>query len=283
MTTEGFKQYLKIHFQSTSKAASSYLMAITILDNIFRLRDIFDLNGVSLCCIDNIETLVNVTEFVKTEERKFRDSEVGFFTLGNPKQKGYPKKGFCSAAMKNLIGYYESCKYEDANIILQSTRSASSLSKKLIKHYGLNDSYGEDAVRETKARIGQDYFRSMLLENYNSRCSITGLDVPQVLRASHIVAWAEDKVNRMNPENGILLSATYDAAFDKHLISFDEDYRMILSRDIRDYYTSDAVREYFICKEGQRLDIPIRFQPSQKLLQKHREKMSGHISCIKQT
>lgn len=275
MTTEGFKQYLNIHFQSTSKAASSYMMAITILDNIFRLRDVFELNGVSLCCINNIETLIQVSEFVKAEERRFRNNEESIFTLGNPRQKSYPTKGFCSAAMKNLIGYYESCKHEDANIILQSSHSALSLSKKLIKLYDLNDSYGEETVRETKTRIGQDFFRSMLLENYTSKCCITGLDVPQVLRASHIVAWANDKTNRMNPENGILLSATYDAAFDKHLISFDEDYRLILSKHIRDYYTSDAVKEYFLNKEGMQMTLPIKFSPSQEFLEKHRGLMVG--------
>lgn len=273
MTAEGFKEYLSVHFPSTSRATSSYLMAIAILDNIFRIKDVFGLNGVSLCCVDDIDTLVNISGFVKAEEKKYRDTKEGFFTLINPKQKSYPAKGFCSAAMKNLIGYYESCKQEAANIILQSSYSASSLSKKLIKLYDLNDFYGEDVIRETKARIGQDYFRSMLLKNYNSQCCITGLDVPQVLRASHIVAWADDKKNRMNPENGILLSATYDAAFDQHLISFDEDYRMILSKHIKEHYSSDAVKKYFFSKEGLRMNLPIRFLPSQKLLQKHREKM----------
>lgn len=271
MTTEGFNQYLSVHFQSTSRAASSYMMAISILDNIFRLRDVFGLNGMSLCCIDDIEILVSITEFVKIEERKFRDSEEGIFTLGNSNQKSYPKKGFCSAAMKNLIGYYESCKREAANKILQSSRSASSLSKKLIKHYGLNDSYGDDSVRETKTRIGQDYFRSMLLENYNCRCSVTGLNVPQVLRASHIVAWAEDKANRMDPENGILLSATYDAAFDRHLISFDDDYRMIISKEIKEYYTSEVTKEYFERFEGKQMILPVKFMPNQNLLARHRE------------
>ncbi len=275
MTIEGFKQYLNTHFQSTSRAASSYMMAIAILDNIFRLRDVFGLNGVSLCCIDNIEKLIRITDFVKTEERRFRDAEEGIFTLGNPKQKSYPTKGFCSAAMKNLIGYYESCKYEAANIILQSSHSATSLSKKLIKLYDLNDSYGEDAVRETKARIGQDFFRSMLLKNYNSKCAITGLDVPQVLRASHIVAWADDKANRMNPENGILLSATYDAAFDKHLISFDEDYRMIVSKEIKEYYTGEVTKEYFGNLEGKQLILPVKFIPNQELLARHRELLVG--------
>lgn len=275
MSPEGFKHYLNSHFESTSGAVNSYMMAISILDNIFRFRDVFGLNGVSLCCIDNIDILVRITEFVKIEERKFRDTEEGIFKLGNPNQKSYPTKGFCSAAMKNLIGYYESCKHESAHLILQSSRSATSLSKKLIKLYGLNDSYGEDTVRETKARIGQDYFRSMLLENYNSKCAVTGLDVPQVLRASHIVAWADDKANRMNPENGILLSATYDAAFDQHLISFDEDYRMIVSKEIKEYYTNEVTREYFENFEGKQIVLPVKFMPNQKLLARHRELLVG--------
>lgn len=275
MTTEGFKQYLNVHFQSTSGAASSYLMAISILDSIFSIRDVFGLNGMSLCCVDNIETLLSITDFVKSEEKKFRDAEEGFFTLGNPNQKSYPKRGFCSAAMKNLIGYYENCKHEAARTILHSSRSASSLSKKLIKLYDLNDSYGEDAVRETKARIGQDFFRSMLMENYKSQCGVTGLNVPQVLRASHIVAWADDKSNRMNPENGILLSATYDAAFDKHLISFDDDYRMIVSKEIKDYHTNDVTKEYFNRFEGKQIMLPTQYLPSKQLLAKHREKLVG--------
>lgn len=273
MTKEGFKQFLNAKFSSTSRAASSYMKAIAILDNIFRIRDVFGLNGVSLCCIDNIEKLITILEFVKFEEKKFRDSEAGIFTLGDSQQKSYPQKGFCSAAIKNLIGYYESCKHNSAKIILQSSRSASSISKKLIKHYGLNESYGEDAVRETNTRIGQDFFRNMLLEYYNFKCSITGLNIPQVLRASHIVAWAEDRKNRMNPENGILLSATYDAAFDRHLISFDEDYRMIVSKAIKDYYKNEVTKEYFQNFEGKQLILPKRFLPSQELLQKHREKM----------
>lgn len=271
MTTEGFYQYLNTHFQSTSRAASSYKKAIEILDNIFRLKNVFELEGKSLCEIDEIEKLIQITDFVKTEERRFRDTGEGIFSLGNPNQKSYPTKRFCSAAMKNLIDYYESCKHEAANAILQSSRSASSLSKELIKLYGLNDSCGEDVVRETKTRIGQDYFRSMLLDIYNSRCSMTGLDVPQILRASHIVAWADAKENRMNPENGILLSATYDAAFDKHLISFDEDYRMIVSKEIKEYYTNETTKAYFEAFEGKRMTLPSKFLPDQKLLAKHRE------------
>ena len=60
-----------------------------------------------------------------------------------------------------------------------------------------------------------------------------GFSLADILRASHISPWAEDEKNRINPENGMCLSATYDAAFDRHLISFDEHYRLVVSKDIK--------------------------------------------------
>ena len=57
-----------------------------------------------------------------------------------------------------------------------------------------------------------------VLHDFRGKCCVTGLNIPQTLHASHIVAWASDKTNSMNPENVLCLSATYDAAFDKHII-----------------------------------------------------------------
>ena len=99
--------------------------------------------------------------------------------------------------------------------------------------------------------------------------------MPQVLRASHIVGWAEDKANRMNPENGLCLSATYDAAFDKHLISFDDDYRMIVSKEIKDYFTNEVTKQYFEKYEGKQIALPSQYLPSKRLLERHRELMVG--------
>ena len=99
------------------------------------------------------------------------------------------------------------------------------------------------------------------------------MSIPEVLRASHISAWSEDEKNRLNPENGLCLSATYDAAFDRHLISFDEDYRMILSKRLKEFYTDEVSKVWFRKREGQKIEMPVRFLPSQQLLQKHREKL----------
>ena len=103
----------------------------------------------------------------------------------------------------------------------------------------------------------------------------TASPVPDVLRASHISPWAEDEKNRLNPENGLCLSATYDAAFDRHLISFDEHYRLIVSKAIKDHYTDAAAKSYFLDREGQAMSLPTKFLPSQALLEKHRELLAG--------
>ena len=88
-------------------------------------------------------------------------------------------------------------------------------------------------------------------------------------------AWAEDEKNRLNPENGLCLSATYDAAFDRHLISFDEHYRLIVSKAIKDHYPDAVAKSYFIKLEGQKMSLPAKFLPSQALLGKHRDLLAG--------
>lgn len=111
----------------------------------------------------------------------------------------------------------------------------------------------------------------MIISLYAGKCCVTGIDVPKLLRASHIVPWADDMEHRMNPENGLCLSGPYELAFDQHLISFDEDYRMIIGKEIRDHFTNSAVHDYFYKYEGKRITQPSKFLPSQSMLQMHRE------------
>ena len=64
----------------------------------------------------------------------------------------------------------------------------------------------------------------MVLSNYDSKCAITGIDIPQLLYASHIIPWSQNENERLNPENGICLSALYDKAIDKGLIGLNNKY-----------------------------------------------------------
>ncbi|MES2434123.1 MAG: HNH endonuclease [Pseudomonadota bacterium] len=81
-----------------------------------------------------------------------------------------------------------------------------------------------EAERTVIQRIGQDIFRTRLLKIWNHTCPLTGITDPALLRASHIIPWAmcESDAERLNPDNGLLLSALWDAAFDRGLVSFTD-------------------------------------------------------------
>ena len=88
-----------------------------------------------------------------------------------------------------------------------------------------------EAERLVKQRIGQDTFREALLDYWNGACAITGLAVPEVLRASHAKPWADcnDDEERLDVFNGFLLSANLDALFDRGLITFDDTGKLLVS------------------------------------------------------
>lgn len=87
-----------------------------------------------------------------------------------------------------------------------------------------------EAERLLVQRIGQDVFRDALLDYWGGRCPLTGITDTALLRASHIVPWAEcDDARRLDVHNGLLLSALWDAAFDRGLVSFADDGSVLAS------------------------------------------------------
>lgn len=88
-----------------------------------------------------------------------------------------------------------------------------------------------EAERLVIQRVGQDVFREALMKYWNGACPLTGITDPELLRASHIVPWAECETDalRLDVYNGLLLSSLWDAAFDAGLISFSDDGAPIAS------------------------------------------------------
>lgn len=127
-----------------------------------------------------------------------------------------------------------------------------------------------ETLRETKTRLVQTFFRRAVLTNYNHRCAISGLAIPELLVASHITPWAANEKLRANPTNGIALNALYDKAFDRHLISFDDEFRLVLSDRIKKQEKNQMIQEYFLGFEGKVLEMPRRFLPDREALKAHR-------------
>jgi putative restriction endonuclease len=90
---------------------------------------------------------------------------------------------------------------------------------------------GTEAERLVIQRVGQDIFRDGLLEFWDRQCAITGLAVPELLRASHIKPWAdcETDAERLDVFNGLLLAPNVDAAFDGGFITVADDGSMVVS------------------------------------------------------
>lgn len=88
---------------------------------------------------------------------------------------------------------------------------------------------GTEVERMVRQRVGQNKFRSAMLDYWGGACAVTGVSIPEALRASHAKPWAEcaTDAERLDVFNGFLLSANLDALFDRFLISFDEQGRLI--------------------------------------------------------
>lgn len=110
---------------------------------------------------------------------------------------------------------------------------------------------GTEVERLVRQRIGQNKFREAMLDYWGGACAVTGIAIPEVLRASHAKPWAEcaSDAERLDVFNGFLLSANLDALFDRFLITFSYAGELLVSSAI-------------LAKERERLglDKPMRLR-----------------------
>lgn len=134
------------------------------------------------------------------------------------------------------------------------------------------DFTGETRQVLTEQRIKQNFFRRAVISSYRARCCMSGLSEPKLLIASHIVPWSKDKTNRLNPSNGLCLSAIHDKAFDKGLISLNDDFSIIISDQLKrsdDKFVKDVIYPL----HGKMIELPERFAPDAKFAAWHRNEV----------
>lgn len=109
-----------------------------------------------------------------------------------------------------------------------------------------------EAERLVVQRVGQDIFRQGLLDYWDGRCAVTGLAVPELLRASHIKPWAacETDAERLDVYNGLLLAPHLDAVFDQGFITFADSGEMMVSPQL-----DDGTRQVLGIADGSKLAI----------------------------
>ena len=120
-------------------------------------------------------------------------------------------------------------------------------------------------------RRHQSFFRRVVLGSYGRRCCVTGMPAPELLRASHIMPWNESLEHRLNPSNGLCLSATFDAAFDRGLISFDANFQLLIGSALQDLSADEEINSVFLSREGAPLNLPEKNLPDPNLMLWHVE------------
>jgi hypothetical protein len=118
----------------------------------------------------------------------------------------------------------------DANLTRKINKEVSNRIKEAKKARTFSKPNETSKYRFVNTRLGQDWYRSKLLEIWGNKCAVTGFSNPKILIASHIKPWSECTIDEQLDEfNGILLSPSLDALFDKHLISFNDVGDIIIS------------------------------------------------------
>jgi len=276
MNKHAYSKYVYLTNLAGSNKAASYVKAIEWLCRLLEIEPFSFSDCKNIWVIESTERIHELYEFTLLESKKGKASLWNIDSI----PISYLRDGFCSAALKSYEDYLIEKHYENELVDVFDTYNGdeSELSNKLdlplnYPKYlieGLNGKQGEDIIRAVRVRSNQNVFRKMILSIYNQSCCITGLNIPDLNRASHIIPWSKDEAKRLDPTNGLCLSATYDAAFDRNLISLDDDYRLILSKNLREYATNNCVKEYFLKKEGMKIDLPEKYKPNKDYLTVHR-------------
>lgn len=152
-----------------------------------------------------------------------------------------------------------------------TTDDTSLITDTLIASYDESAEQATETERQIKVRVGQSFFRRVILTSYHQQCCICGLPVPEMLIASHIVPWRDANHHRLNPHNGLCLCALHDRGFDRGFVTVDDDYELIVGDELRQYLPNDAVETYFKSYHGKPIQLPDKFIPQQELLAVHRE------------
>jgi putative restriction endonuclease len=128
---------------------------------------------------------------------------------------------------------------------------------------------GKTRAAVIQIRVNQARFRKSVLASYNATCCISGLRHEKLVIASHIVPWSEDAHNRLNPQNGLCLSALHDRAYDQGLITVMPDFVVHVSKKLivnkGDGFMADSLLRF----DQQPIQLPQKFRPAPEFLAHH--------------
>ena len=128
---------------------------------------------------------------------------------------------------------------------------------------------GLDREGVRRFRVNQSFFRRAVLSAYRGRCCVTGLAVPELLNASHIIPWRENEHERLNPQNGLCLNALHDRAFDRGLMTITPDGVVQISSRLLAAARESEKAAFIAESDGREIEAPAKFPPGREFLEHH--------------
>lgn len=133
----------------------------------------------------------------------------------------------------------------------------------------INDYSSANIETIATRRINHAKFARIVKRNYNYKCAICGIAEIEFLVAGHISTWAEDDQNRLNPSNGICLCSLHDKAFECGYIGLDNNYRVIINKNL----AKESILRVELQKfSNKKIASPLQNPPDSQLLAIHRKK-----------
>lgn len=136
---------------------------------------------------------------------------------------------------------------------------------------------GKTRSATVQVRVNQARFRKAVLTSYNATCCISGLQHEKLVIASHIVPWSEDTHNRLNPQNGLCLSALHDRAYDQGLITVMPDFKVRVSNKLKAQAADSFMVSSLLEFDGKSILLPERFKPHLEFLEHHNRRFGFTI------
>jgi len=193
MYKSDFARYLNETNATGSGKAASYVRALDLISEMLRVKSYEFADCIEIWQIGSVDRVHELQDFVIREAKKGKESP----WVSGQIPVSYLRDGFCSAALASYQQFLIEHQHTKAQLeIFESYRGAESelplkLERKL--NYpkwlieGLDPKEGRDVIRAVKTRLNQKTFSQIVFKNYNSTCCVTGLDIPKVNRASHII------------------------------------------------------------------------------------------------
>lgn len=128
---------------------------------------------------------------------------------------------------------------------------------------------GRSRAATVQIRVNQARFRKAVLASYNATCCISGLQNEKLVIASHIVPWSQDNHNRLNPQNGLCLSALHDRAYDQGLITVLPDYKIRVSPNLKVVKGDNFIVDSLLRFDKRAIGLPEKLRPNPVFLEWH--------------